>query len=66
MRKTCVVAEHEGKIRLYNMQCDMQGVRTFGEYKAPTAFFYEITPKDSGEYDLSVGMQMAEDSKSQD
>jgi hypothetical protein len=25
------VAEHDGKIRLYNMQCDMQGIRHFGD-----------------------------------
>ncbi|MFV0237778.1 MAG: metal-dependent hydrolase, partial [Flavobacteriales bacterium] len=28
------VAKHNNKLRLYNMQCDMQGVRTFGNYKA--------------------------------
>jgi|TARA_B110000305_G_C19144968_1_gene495337 hypothetical protein len=54
------VAEHEGKIRLYNMQCDMQEIRTFGNYKAPTAFYYEITPKSNGEYELDVGMQEAD------
>ena len=36
------VAEKEGKIRVYNMQCDMQGVRYFGDYAAPTAFYYEF------------------------
>jgi len=55
-----VVAEHVGKTRIYNMQCDMQGVRTFGSYKAPTAFYYEITPKDNGDYHLNVGMQDAD------
>ena len=54
------VAEHEGKIRLYNMQCDMQEIRTFGNYKAPTAFYYEITPKSNGKYELDVGMQEAD------
>lgn len=54
------VAEHDGKIRVYNMQCDMQGVRTFGEYRAPTAFYYEITPHQNGAYDLGVGMQIAD------
>ena len=54
-----VVAEYDGKTRIYNMQCDMQGVRTFGSYKAPTAFYYEITSKGDG-YDLSVGMQESE------
>lgn len=52
------VAEKEGKIRVYNMQCDMQGVRKFGDYKAPTAFYYEITPKKDGRYDLTSGMHM--------
>lgn len=54
------VAKHDGKIRVYNMQCDMQGVRTFGKYKAPTAFYYEITPLKNGGYDLEVGMQMTD------
>ena len=52
------VAEKDGKIRIYNMQCDMQGVRKFGDYKAPTAFYYEITPKENGDYDLTSGMHM--------
>lgn len=50
------VAEYEGKIRVYNMQCDMQGVRKFGDYRAPTAFYYEITKKGNGQYDLTSGM----------
>lgn len=50
------VAEYEGKIRLYNLQCDMQGIRTFGEYKAPTAFYFEIKPNPDGTYVLSTGM----------
>lgn len=50
------VAEKEGKIHFYNMQCDMQGVKTYGSYKAPTAFFFEIEPKSSGDYHLSSGM----------
>ena len=52
------VAEKDGKIRIYNMQCDMQGVREFGDYKAPTAFYYEITPKENGAYELTSGMHM--------
>ena len=52
------VAEKDGKIRIYNMQCDMQGVRQFGDYIAPTAFYYEITPKSNGTYDLTSGMHM--------
>lgn len=50
------VAEKDGKIRLYNMQCDMQGIRKFGDYKAPTAFYYEITPQEGGAYELESGM----------
>ena len=50
------VAKKDGKTRVYNMQCDMQGVREFGGYKAPTAFYYEITPKPDGSYDLTSGM----------
>ncbi|NND77024.1 MAG: metal-dependent hydrolase [Flavobacteriales bacterium] len=50
------VAESEGKIRIYNMQCDMQGIREFGEYKAPTAFYFEIDPHNDGSFDLSSGM----------
>lgn len=50
------VAEFNGKIRLYNMQCDMQGIRTFGDYKAPTAFYFEITPISNGKYELNTGM----------
>ena len=52
------VAEKDGNIRVYNMQCDMQGVREFGGYKAPTAFYFEIIPKNDGEYELSSGMHM--------
>lgn len=50
------VAEKDGKIRVYNMQCDMQGVREFGGYKAPTAFYFEITPHSEGGYELLSGM----------
>ena len=50
------VAEDNGIIRLYNLQCDMQGVRTYGDYKAPTAFYFEITPDSDGSYILSTGM----------
>ncbi len=50
------VAEHNGKIRLYNLQCDMQGVRTYGNYKAPTAFYFEITRHSDSSFGLSSGM----------
>jgi inner membrane protein len=55
-----VAAESEGKIRVYNMQCDMQGVRHFGDYLAPTAFYYEVTPHADGTFDLDVGMHSKE------
>lgn len=54
------VAEDSGKVRLYNLQCDMQGVRTYGKYKAPTAFYFEIENKKNGEYELSTGMHQKE------
>jgi len=50
------VAEYNGTIRLYNLQCDMQGVKTYGNYKAPTAFYFEITSHSDGSYELSTGM----------
>ena len=50
------VAEKDGKIRMYNMQCDMQGVREYGNYRAPTAFYYEITPLENRKYYLTSGM----------
>lgn len=46
------VAEREGVIRIYNMQCDMQGIRQYGDYKAPTAFYFEIDPS------LPIGEQL--------
>ena len=54
------VAKKNGKIRVYNMQCDMQGIRHFGDYLAPTAFYYEITPQQDGSYDLATGMHPSE------
>lgn len=50
------VAEYNGHVRLYNLQCDMQGIRTYGDYKAPTAFYFEITPHTDGSYELKTGM----------
>lgn len=50
------VSEYEGKIRLYNMQCDMQGIRYFGDYKAPTAFYFEIDPTTTRDQSVSIGM----------
>lgn len=54
------VAEKVGIIRVYNMQCDMQGVRVYGDYNAPTAFYYELTPTNNGDYELSTGMHHRE------
>ncbi|HAV25659.1 MAG TPA: metal-dependent hydrolase [Bacteroidetes bacterium] len=50
------VAKRGDKIRLYNMQCDMQGVRTYGNYRVPTAFYFEVIPLDDGSYNLTTGM----------
>ena len=50
------LAQRENKIRVYNMQCDMQGVRSYGNYRAPTAFYYEITLKPNGGYLLNSNM----------
>lgn len=50
------VAKENGKIRIYNMQCDMQGIREFGGYKVPTSFYFEIVLKENGSYELSSGM----------
>lgn len=50
------VTEKDGIIRVYNMQCDMQGIREFGGYKAPTASYFEITTQAEGRYKLSSGM----------
>lgn len=54
------VAEKDGKIRIYNMQCDMQGIREYGAYKAPTAFYFEIDSHRDGTYKLSTGMHKIE------
>lgn len=54
------LAQRENKIRVYNMQCDMQGVRSYGHYKAPTAFYYEITLKPDGGYLLHSAMHKDE------
>jgi inner membrane protein len=56
-----VVVKNGNKTRLYNMQCDMQGIRDFGEYKAPTAFYFEIIPNHDGSYELAVGMHRKDD-----
>ncbi len=56
------VAKKDDKIRLYNMQCDMQGIRHYGDYKAPTAFYFEITPHQDNSFDLTEGMHPAEGS----
>ena len=53
------VAEKDGKIRIYNMQCDMQGVREYGDYKAPTAFYFEIIITENGSIELSSGMHLS-------
>ncbi|MCP4052729.1 MAG: metal-dependent hydrolase [Mesoflavibacter sp.] len=54
------VAKDNGKIRMYNMQCDMQGIRKYGNYKVPTAFYFEMTPLSDGSYELTTGMHKKE------
>ena len=54
------LAEQDNKVRLYNLQCDMQGVRTYGNYKAPTAFYFEIAPHSDGTFLLTTGMHKTE------
>jgi hypothetical protein len=54
------VAERDGVIRIYNMQCDMQGTRNYGDYKAPTAFYFQIDPEAAQSQQLSTGMHSAE------
>jgi inner membrane protein len=54
------VAERNGIIRIYNMQCDMQGIRNYGDYKAPTAFYFQINPEAAQDEQLSTGMHSAE------
>lgn len=56
-----VVAQAGDTVRIYNMQCDMQGIRYFGDEKAPTAFYFEITPApEEPGYKLTVGMHPEE------
>lgn len=54
------VAQEGLTIRVYNMQCDMQGVRHFGDYRAPTAFYFQIVPEMDGGFELSTGMHEEE------
>lgn len=55
-----VVAENDKKVRIYNLQCDMQGIQYFGDYRAPTAYYFEIETYDDGSFDLSTGMHASE------
>ena len=50
------VTNKNDKIQIYNMQCDMQGVQQFENYKAPTAFYFEITLHKDGSYTLTSRM----------
>lgn len=54
------VVKKDNKIRLYNMQCDMQGVRIYGNNRVPTAFYFEIAPLENGNYNLTTGMHKKE------
>lgn len=37
-----VINKYNGKIGFYNLQCDMQGIKRFKDYTAPTAFYFEL------------------------
>ena len=50
------ITDKDGKIRGYNMGCDMQGVREFGGYKVSIMFNHETTPYENGSYKLTSGM----------
>lgn len=52
------VAKTGNKIRFYNLQCDMQGVQDVGEEKMPTAFYFEITTKKEGGYELNTEVHL--------
>ena len=54
------VAKSDYHIRIYNMQCDMQGMRRYGDYQTPTAFYFEILKLDDNEYELSTGLHKEE------
>lgn len=50
------VAEKDGHLRFYNLQCDMQGIKDYGNYTAPTAFYFEIVKDTNGKDRLLTGM----------
>jgi len=43
------------KLRIYNLQVDMRGIFYDGNTKAPTAGYFEITPKVDGGFEFSSG-----------
>jgi inner membrane protein len=58
-----VVAKTGNKIRFYNLQCDMQGVQNVEGEKMPTAFYFEITMKKEGGYELKTEVYLEEKGK---
>ncbi len=54
------VAQENGSIRFYNLQCDMQGIRQAENYTAPTAFYFEIVPTENQKFKLVTGMHPKE------
>jgi len=50
------VSKENGKLRFYNLQCDMQGVRNYGTYRAPTASYFEIIRQSNGSDEIDIGM----------
>lgn len=49
------VAEEDGKIRFYNLKCDMSGFAG-NDNEAPTTFYFEISKNEDGSLNLGSGM----------
>lgn len=49
------VSKHQGKLRFYNLKCDMSGFAG-DENQAPTNFFFEMYKDKNGEWKLTTGM----------
>jgi hypothetical protein len=49
------VTEENGKIRFYNLKCDMSGFAS-EDNKAPTTFYFEISKNEDSSLELGSGM----------
>lgn len=54
-RNYYTVAEEDGKLRFYNLKCDMSGFAG-DENEAPTTFYFEIETMQDGSLELNSGM----------